>query len=174
MQSYPPNTWLTAATALTRGTNFGIAAGCPGSDAAAAACLRKLSAARILQLQGTPNANGPYTQQVFVDGTFIPMQPDPSWAAGAFHKMPIMTGNTKDDGNFGISIAQYFSGVPQTEAQYLATVPVAARALYPLSGYGNDPSLAINAYRSDRRSCQTLHVVQVIGLQVPTYAYIFD
>jgi para-nitrobenzyl esterase len=177
MQSYPPNSWLTAAAALTRGTNFGVAAGCPGSGAAAAACLRKLTPARILQLQGTPNGNGPYTQQVFVDGTFIPMQPDAAWAAGAFHKMPIMTGNTKDDGNFGIGIAEYFSGppqVPQTEAQYLATVPEAARALYPLSAYNNSPSLANSAYGSDRQSCRTLHVVQTIGPQVPTYAYIFD
>ena len=73
------------------------------------------------------------------------MQPDAAWAAGAFNKMPIMTGNTKDDGNFGIGIAEYFSGppqVPQTEAQYLATVPEAARALYPLSAYNNSPSLA--------------------------------
>jgi para-nitrobenzyl esterase len=129
-----------------------------------------------MQLQGTPNANGPYTQQVFVDGTFIPMQPDAAWAAGAFNKMPIMTGNTHDDGNFGLGITEYFASpqVPQTEAQYLARVPAAAQPLYPLSAYNNSPSEAINAYGSDNQSCRTLHVVQVIGPQVPTYAYIFD
>ena len=58
-----------ASVALTNGNNFAAAAGC--SDAA---CLRKLSAERVLQLQGTPNANGPYVTDAFVDGTIIPMQ----------------------------------------------------------------------------------------------------
>ena len=44
-----------AATALHQGNNFAAAANCSSS-----ACLRGLSAERILQLQGTPNANGPY------------------------------------------------------------------------------------------------------------------
>src|SRR5262245_16694708 len=56
-QSSPiPNQYfLPEAAAVTLGDNFAAAAGC--SDAA---CLRALSAERILQLQGTPNANGPF------------------------------------------------------------------------------------------------------------------
>jgi len=49
-----------AAVAATNGINFAAAAGCPGTKAAAAACLRKLSAARILQLSATGAANSPY------------------------------------------------------------------------------------------------------------------
>jgi len=44
---------------LANGMAFAVAAGCPGQHAAAAACLRALSAPRILQLQGTPNASSP-------------------------------------------------------------------------------------------------------------------
>jgi len=57
LQSSPRVSKETADAALAAGVTFGEAASCRGTDAAAAACLRQLSAARILQLQGTPNAN---------------------------------------------------------------------------------------------------------------------
>ena len=56
IESSPAVIWTfpTAAIALSIGTSFAIAAGWPGSDAAVAHCLRNLSTARTLQLQGTP------------------------------------------------------------------------------------------------------------------------
>src|SRR5499426_161572 len=60
-QSSPLNALPPVSIGLTRGADFGMAAGCgSGADAATAACLRALSAPRILQLQGTAAANGPY------------------------------------------------------------------------------------------------------------------
>jgi para-nitrobenzyl esterase len=177
LQSYPATNWLTADATLTRGKNFATAAGCPGSDATAAKCLRNLSAARILQLQGTPNGNGPYTAQVTVDGTVIPLQPDDAWKTGKFNRMPIMTGDVHDEGNFGIAISEYFSGPPQapiTQEQYLARVTGDALTQYPLSNYGNDPALAYNAYSSDPQACLTLHVVNELARFTPTYAYEFN
>jgi carboxylesterase type B len=131
LQGYPETSWVTAAQMLPKGDNFAAAAGC--SDAA---CLRSLSAARILQLQGTPNANGPYAQQVFPDGTIVPLQPGDAWKTGQFHHMPIMAGLVHDEANFGLSIAEYFSGPPQvalTAAQYMANNPanVLASIRYP-------------------------------------------
>jgi para-nitrobenzyl esterase len=96
---------------LTLGNNFATAAGC--SDAA---CLRALSAERILQLQGTPNANGPFVfGGAIVDGTIVPVLPETAWTTGAYRHMPMLGGTTKDDGggNFGLGIAEYFSGPPQ-------------------------------------------------------------
>ena len=124
-QSSPiPNQYfLPGAAALTLGNNFAAAAGC--SDAA---CLRALSAERILQLQGTPNANGPFVfGGAIVDGTIVPVLPETAWKTGAYQHMPMLGGTTKDDGggNFGLSIAEYFSGPPQvavTVDQYNATV----------------------------------------------------
>jgi para-nitrobenzyl esterase len=175
LQSYPATTWLTAATALTRGTNFAVAANCPGSDAAASACLRNLSAARILQLQGTPNANSSFAAQVMVDGTIIPIQPDAAWSSGQFNRMPFMTGDVHDEGNFGIAISEYFS-IPQapiTEATYLTRVTGSALTVYPLANYAS-PALAYNAFSSDPQACLTLHVVRELSLLVPTYAYEFN
>ena len=108
LESYPEISWVTNAQMLPRGDAFAAAAGC--SDAS---CLRNLSTARILQLQGTPNANGPYAQQVFPDGTIVPLQPGAAWKTGQFHHMPIMAGLVHDEGNFGLSISEYFSGPPQ-------------------------------------------------------------
>ena len=60
----------------------------PARDAAAAACLRKLTSPRILQLQGTPNVNGPYTSDPFPDGTIIPLTPERPSAAGNSTRCP--------------------------------------------------------------------------------------
>src|SRR5205085_8683994 len=109
-----------------RGAGFGMAAGCgSGADAAAAACLRALSASRILLLQGTASANGPYITGPMVDGSIVPVSPNTAWAAGRFNHMPIMAGNVQDEATFGIGNAEYFSGPPQaaiTGAQYVANI----------------------------------------------------
>jgi para-nitrobenzyl esterase len=183
--------FTTAASALSRGTSFATAAGCSGSNAAAAACLRKLSAARILQLQGTPNSEGPYVSNwPIVDGTIIPIAPDQAWATGSFNKMPVMGGATHDELTFTTGIAEYFSGPPQapiTADQYAARIatgapcafcaggimPSGAAALYPLSNYGGDPMLAYDRVTTDPFRCIEVRVMQKIAAQVPTYAYDF-
>src|SRR5258706_223848 len=109
---------------LTRGMNFAAAAGCPGQDAATAACLRALSTAEILQLQGTPNVNGPYVTGPMLDGTIMPMTPVTAWRTGQFNRMPIMAGNVQAGATFGISITQYFANpqAPITATQYVTNV----------------------------------------------------
>ncbi|HVZ05809.1 MAG TPA: carboxylesterase family protein [Hyphomicrobium sp.] len=187
-----------AATAKAKGQAFAAAAGCPkGGSAKAAECLRNLSAARILQLQGTPNANGPYIVGPFVDGTVIPVDPQKAWTKGRFNKMPTMGGRVQDEANFSISISEYFSGppqVPMTAEQYTAAVtntysgnagpggaPPAyptgtaekVLAKYPLSAYDNNVQNAYNRVRTDVQKCQADHVLQLWGPQMPTYAYDF-
>lgn len=139
IQSFPASTWTTAATALQRGNGFAAAAGCSN-----AACLRKLSAARILQLQGTPNASSRFSNNIFIDGTTIPLQPQDAWASGAYKKMPILGGSVKDENGFSLQISEYFTSpqVAWTAAQYEAGNSAAIKAEYPLSAYGNNPSLA--------------------------------
>src|SRR6266513_2915310 len=83
---------------LARGMAFATAAGCP-TDASpgAAACLRALSAAEILQLQGTPNVTGPYVTGPMLDGTIMPITPITAWRTGQFNRMPIMGRNVQVD-----------------------------------------------------------------------------
>ncbi|TLY97789.1 MAG: carboxylesterase family protein [Gammaproteobacteria bacterium] len=113
---------------LARGMAFATAAGCP-TDASpgAAACLRALSAAEILQLQGTPNVTGPYVTGPMLDGTIMPITPITAWRTGQFNRMPIMGGNVQDEATFGISITEYFANphAPITETQYVSNVTAA-------------------------------------------------
>jgi len=192
MESSPAGigTFGTAATALSIGTSFAIAAGCPGSGAEAAVCLRNLSAARILQLQGTPNASGPYTGSPFVDGDIIPLEPEGAWTTGRFNKMPILGGGTKDERAFITGIAEYFSGPPQapmTADQYAqaiaagkhcdgcpaGTMPAGVGTRYPISNYNGDPMIAYERISTDPDRCAELHVLQKLAPQVSTYAYDF-
>ena len=113
-QSSPAFTYElpTEQVVTARGERFAKAAGC--SDAPdVAKCLRALSAARILQIQGTPSKNGSYAIEIpFVDGTIVPMQPEQAWKTGAFNKMPIMGGATRDEFTFFTGIWEYLSGDP--------------------------------------------------------------
>lgn len=170
------STLPSADTAVTKGKNFATAAGCSGSNGAAANCLRDLPTARILQLQGTPNNDGPYTAGTFVDGSIIPVTPQEGFSSGKFNKMPIIGGAVKDEFTFITGITEYFSGMPQTPmtaAQYAAAVTGPTAAQYPLSAYDNDPMLAYERFLTDPTKCRELHVVQLWAPQVPTYAYDF-
>ncbi len=193
-ESGPLLTVLSRATAETRGTNFAIAAGCgAGADAATAACLRALPAAQIMALQGTASANGPYVTGQFVDGTLIAMPADVAFATGQFNRMPVINGTVEDEGNFGIGITQYFSGVPLTAAQYVINVtniysgnagpggtpPAyppgtvdAVLAHYPLSAYAT-PQLAYDAVTTHPSACRARHLNQLLAPWVPVYAYEF-
>ncbi len=177
LESSPRVSKETADAALAAGVAFGEAASCPGTDAAAAACLRQLSAARILQLQGTPNANTPgLVVTSFVDGTIVPIQPAAAWTTGQFNRVPILGGTVRDEANFGMSITEYFSGppqVPMTEAQYVARVSAATLAQYPLANYANNPQLAFDRATTDQTACTSLHALRLMSAHVPTYGYEF-
>jgi para-nitrobenzyl esterase len=148
----------TPAVALSQGNAFAAAANCSSS-----ACLRGLSAARILQLQGTPNASAPYANGLpVVDGTIVPIPPETAWTTGNYHHMPILGGTTKDELTFGLAITEYFSGPPQvalTPEQYLANNPANVLNEYPLSNYGNNPTLAQERVNTDPFKCNARRVL---------------
>jgi para-nitrobenzyl esterase len=181
---------------LTRGTEFGKAAGCgSGAEAATAACLRALSASRILQLQGTAGANGPYVTGPMVDGSIVPITPNTAWTTGRFNRMPIMAGNVQDEATFGIGITEYFSGptqAPINEAQYVANITATYSGTeypggpnYPkgtveavLKQYppGNDPPIALNLAGSHAGACRNRHIDALWSKwsDAPVYAYEFN
>jgi para-nitrobenzyl esterase len=180
-QSYPIPSFGSGSAALLKGNAFAAAAGC-----SSAACLRKLSAARILQIQGTPNANAidptikqSYTTTAFVDGTIVPIQAETAWTTGRYNHMPIMGGSVNDEQNFFTSITEYFSGPPQvalTPAQYTASNNATVLAQYPLSSYDNNPTEAQNRVSTDQTLCQNLHVLKAQAASnkgYGVYGYVF-
>jgi para-nitrobenzyl esterase len=172
-------------TGLTAGKGFATAADCPGTDAAAAACLRELTTQRILQISGTPNVSGPYVTGAMIDGTIIPTAPETAYAKGEFNKMPIMGGNVQNELTFSTAIAEYFSGPPQsamTAAEYEAAInnayppATAAKVLaeYPVSSYAS-PQLAYAQANTDPLlACQPRFVVHLWSKYVPVYQYEFN
>jgi para-nitrobenzyl esterase len=193
-ESSPLSSLQPLSVGLTNGMNLAAAAGCPGSDATTAACLRALSAAQILQLQGTANANGPYVTGPMVDGTVIPVTPITAWTTGKFNHVPIMGGNVQDEGNFGIGNTEYFTGPPQvpiTAAQYITNVTntysgpeypggpnyPAGTADKVLAKYppGANPQATYDLVTTYPGACRNRHI-DALWTQagVPVYAYEFN
>jgi len=192
-ESSPTSSAQPLSLALTRGTNFATAAGCSGTSAATAACLRALSVAQILQLQGTANANGPYVTGPMVDGIIVPITPITAWTTGQFNRMPIMGGNVQDEATFGIGITQYFSGPPQvpiTAAQYATNVtntysgaeypggpnypPGTAAAVLAQYPPGADPQGTFDLVGTHPGACRNRHIDHLWSQWVPVYEYEFN
>ncbi len=190
-ESGPLLTVAPLALAESRGTAFATAAGC-GQDANTAACLRALSVPKILSLQGTAAANGPYVTGLIVDGKVLPIPGDVAWSTGKFNRMPIMNGGVKDEGGFAMSINELFFG-PLSAEQYIDLVTKtysgaagpgngppnyqpgtadAVLAKYPLTAYPN-PSLAWIAVGSDANVCRHPYLNNNASKYVPVYAYEF-
>jgi para-nitrobenzyl esterase len=181
---------------LARGQAFAKAAGC-GTDASpgTAACLRKLTPAEILQLQGTPNANGPYVTGPMLDGTIMPVTPVTAWTTGKFNKMPIMGGNVQDEANFGIGITEYFATpqAPITAEQYVKNVTATytgpeysggptypagtvekVLAQYPANLNNLTPQEVFDLVGTHPGACRNVIVDELWAKWVPVYEYEFN
>ena len=181
---------------LARGMAFASAAGCP-TDASpgAAACLRALSAAEILQLQGTPNVTGPYVTGPMLDGTIMPITPITAWRSGQFNRMPIMGGNVQDESTFGISITEYFANphAPITETQYVSNVTATysgaeysggpnypadtvakVLAKYPPNFMNLAPQEVFDLVGTHPGACRNVQVDRLWAKWVPVYEYEFN
>jgi para-nitrobenzyl esterase len=192
-ESGPLLTVAPLALAESRGAAFATAAGC-GADAssAAAACLRALPVQKILSLQGTASANGPYVTGLIVDGTVLPVPGDTAWTTGKFNRVPIMNGAVQDEGAFATSINELFFGPLSAEGYAEAVTKAfsgpagpgagppnykegtvdAVLAKYPLRAYPN-PSLAGVAVATDANVCRHPFLNNNASKFVPVFAYEF-
>lgn len=165
---------LSADAALKQGEAFAVAANCNNAE-----CLRALSASRVLQLQGTPNANGPYVSGPSLDGVIIPILPEMAWTSGAYHQMPIMGGMTKDELTFSLARTLYYSGPPQSPLspeRFIASNKPDVLANYPLSKYSENPTLAQARVISDPFVCDARRVLHQQAASNPfdVFAYVFS
>jgi para-nitrobenzyl esterase len=192
-QSGPLLTVAPLALAEQRGADFAKAAGCGAdSSAQAASCLRALSVDKILALQGTAAANGPYVNGLMVDGKILPMSGDAAWSSGKFARMPIMNGPVADEGAFTASIDELFFGPMTVERftklvkttyggpagpgngppNYQEDTPDKVMQQYPLSAYAT-PGAAWTAITTDANVCRHPYLNNHVSAYVPLYAYEF-
>ena len=180
--------------ARERGTKFVAATGCKGDNKTIAKCLRALPATKIAALAGTASAISPFVNGPMMDGTVIPRQAIDAFHDGGFHKMPIMIGTTRDEGNFTVGIAQYFKKdrTAITPAEYEAYT---ARSYGGNAGPGGTPPTypkgtvetlkarypvktsahaAWSALHSDMLACRGQYVAGALAPHAPVYMYRFD
>ena len=193
-ESGPLLTVISREAAEQRGSKFAAAAGCGEEvNGAAASCLRGLSVQKILSLQGTAAANGPYVTGLIVDGKVLPMAGDTAWTTGKFNHMPIMNGSVADEGAFAASIDELFFGPMSAERysdlvkstyggpagasgsppNYPEGTPAAVLEKYPLSAY-KSPGDAWTAVGTDANVCRHPYLDSRVAQFAPLYAYEFS
>jgi para-nitrobenzyl esterase len=177
-----------------RGAKFADAAGCGEEvNGHANECLRALTVRKILALQGTAAANGPYVNGLLVDGTVLPIPADVAWSSGKFNHMPIMNGSVADEGAFAASIDELFfsaisadryaelvhttyggpAGPGSGPPNYKPGTPDAVLGKYPLSAY-KAPGDAWTAVGTDANVCRHPYLNSRVSQFVPLYAYEFS
>jgi para-nitrobenzyl esterase len=149
-----PCAYTTRADAEAIGRQFTSAAGCQDSTDVPA-CLRARPAAIVLEAMDAVAPDGLALAWAPTAGTpVLPSAPDRAIEAGAYHRMPVMTGTTLDEGRiFAAFIEQ---GLQLDETTYPAVLadifgPDAARVQerYTASAYGGRHDLAMGAVFTD-------------------------
>jgi para-nitrobenzyl esterase len=161
-------------TAEIAGVEFAQKFGCT-----TAKCLRNVPASKLVAAQ--PGDFFP-----IIDGTVLRQKPVDAFASGRFNRVPVIAGMSHDDYRFVVAIEYDFGSGPLTVAQYPEAIanlldlplndPFVAQvlSLYPLSNYGNNPSIALGAAGTDRvDACPALIGNDALSQFTPTYAYEF-
>ncbi|GII24013.1 carboxylesterase/lipase family protein [Planosporangium mesophilum] len=166
----------TLADAQTAGTAYARVVGCT-DDATAAACLRGRTTAQLLDTAPAPPSR-------FVrDVPVLPQDPDTAVRTGAFARVPVVVGATRDEGR---TFAQGFIGA--TRAQYEAwvqgqfgtrTPAVLARYPWPADADRFTPAYLIGAIFTDSGllagigGCGNRSLTRALAASTRTFSYEF-
>lgn len=172
----------TGAQAQAAGVATAATLGCPDSgDAAAnAACLRALPIEAIVARQPTAGLYAPN-----VDGHLLTAPTSETLASGRFNRVPVLTGATHDEYTAFVGQNELRNGYPLPAVAYPLALQSAvagtqltaaqALALYPLSDFGGNASLALSAVVTDNLFvCNGRALARTLAKKVPVYAYEFD
>ena len=178
------------AVALQNGQALATKLNCPDSLGVASqlACLRGKTAAELLAASPTLDLSAPGSLAAitpFQDGIVLPDMPRKLVQQGKFHRVPVMLGNTKDEGTLFIALAydvarrramtdDDLSGLLKGLAQGNTTASGLLASLYTAKKYGS-PGQAASALITDVIfACGTQWSARQMAARVPTYAYQFD
>ncbi|MFF4901924.1 carboxylesterase/lipase family protein [Streptomyces sp. NPDC001068] len=154
------------------GARFAAEVGC-GSVRDAVACLRHVSVARLLAAQDAD-------QQPAYGTALLPYDPGTALERGRFHHVPVLIGNTRDEGNgWAAGIIQAGNPVtPDTWPDVVAAFfPGPARAAAVVRAYpvtGSDGGPVFGAVIGDSNfACPTLRAAALLSARVPVWRYEF-
>lgn len=167
-----PTIWRSGPEVAAAGAEVAAGLGC--TDAAAAMeCLRRIPAAELTALS-----------QVFATPAYgvpvLPEDPVQVLREGRFHRMPVITGTTRDEIRFFVAALHDLAGQPVTAQSYPALLAEAfgpaagvVAERYPLEAYPT-PSLAWATLLADRvYALAAFQQHRMLGTHVPTWAYEF-
>ncbi|MFF3941880.1 carboxylesterase/lipase family protein [Streptomyces phaeofaciens] len=176
--AYPWYVWRTLPEARDTGRETAAALGCADPDPARALrCLRALPVKRILDVPHVMNA---FQSYAFGAGV-LPELPERALREGRFHRVPVLSGATRDEHRLFVGLTWDAVGNPLTGEQYEAAVTTAfgerhqdaVLAAYPADAFPS-PALAWSTVITDRMwalGTQTQNIA--LGRHVPTYTYEF-
>ncbi|MFC4121181.1 carboxylesterase/lipase family protein [Nonomuraea zeae] len=157
------------------GTSIAATLGCP-DDGAAVACLRALSAARLV--------DGPQFTSFVHGGPVLPESPDTAVRAGRFQRVPLIVGSNRDEGrtflqgNRGWSRQRYeewvralFGG--RADA-VLARYPWPAQSDQFTSAYLTGAIFTDSGFLAGIGGCSTLRFIEALSAHTRVYGYRFD
>jgi para-nitrobenzyl esterase len=184
MSGFASTRWPTLVDAEALGTRLASTLGCTASDPAVVlSCLRSKSRSEVLL--AFPNGQQEYAETPrvawapVVDGLDIPDQPWSLFEHGAFARVAIMLGTTRDEG--WIYVDRSFPG-GLTEQAYEAAVETefgpadapAILSMYPAAAYPT-PKLALSRLAGDVEAvCQARRVARAVertGTAVYVYSF---
>ncbi|MGH3914754.1 MAG: carboxylesterase/lipase family protein [Pseudonocardiaceae bacterium] len=167
-----PSVWISPSEMDELGSLMAGELGCP-DPATAVQCLRGLPARDLLPL------NSVFTR--YAHGTSVlPEDPVQALRGGRFHRVPVISGATRDEHRLFTAVFYDLMGQPVTAEGYPQLLrdafgPAAdsVATQYPLGSY-DSPSLAWSAVVTDRLwALATAEQNRLFAAHTPTYAYEF-
>lgn len=180
-------TWTPPDEMEAQSAGLGVQLGCPNGPGQLA-CMRDKPAAEVVKAS-VPNGNHIKDVQIrwtpVRDGVTLLEDPGQQVRQGRFHRVPMMIGTTRDEGDLYIGLEYHlaaFRTIRQADVEpYIAQIAGgdASRAAQLRGTYSaqNYASLdrAFSALLTDYFfSCSSLQETQAFSRQVPTYSYEFS
>ena len=167
-----PSLWMSSAESEALGAMVAEELGCP-DVASRLECLRALPVERLL-----PHSS--IFSRYAYGNTTLPLSPVEALRAGRFHRVPVLSGATRDEARLYVALFYELAGDPVTAERYPQLLAAAfgdsaeqVAAQYPLSAYSS-PALAWAAVVTDRVWALATHQQnQQLAAHAPTYAFEF-
>jgi para-nitrobenzyl esterase len=164
--------WRASAEVEALGAAVAPQLGC-GDPATALACLRGLPVQELF-------AHAQPFQPYGFGNRVLPEVPAQALRDGRFHRVPVISGSTRDEHRLFVGLFRILAGQPVTREQYPELLGEAfgehagqVQARYPLDAYPS-PSLAWATVLTDRMWARsTLRQHRLLAEHVPAYAYEF-
>ena len=174
---------MSSKDAATFGDAFALKLGCPAGDQQMK-CLRGKSPEALLQ--ASPDytdigRNGLYWPH-FNDGQMVVSDVLPALSKGAFNRVPIMVGSTRDEGRGFVPVSFDLDGTAMTEEEYVATATrfvgsagqfLLTGLMYPSSKLGSPGEAWSQVVTDGWFACQVNELARRAQSVVPTFAYEF-